>query len=260
MSIAEVELHEGLALPPRETIVDAERQRRYHASAEMAEGLFAETVDPSILANDCILAGYPLRDGRITNLHMSQRMVQSAPVRLGEPLRLTGRVAELAPMGKGRRVRIDLEFTRADGSVPVRAEMTSLQVDRAAMRQKGAGSAKSFEIEGFETVASKHPTAARVTGYSVEFPLDQVHFDPAVAAAIGLRAPVAQGLMSLTWMMESLAKNGVPRELDILAEFRRPIFWDDRITVLEQAETAFQVRNAADEVCSIGRVAHLVRD
>jgi acyl dehydratase len=260
MSIATVELHEGLELPARGAIVDAERQRRYHTAAELAEGLFGETVDLSILANDCILAGYPLRDGRTTNLHMSQRMVQSAPVRLGEPLRLTGRVAELAGMGKGRRVRIDLEFTRADGSVPVRAEMTSGRVDRAAMRQKGAGSAKTFGTEGFEAVAEKHPTAARVTAYSAEFPLDQVHFDPAVAAAIGLPAPVAQGLMSLTWMMEVLAKKGVPAELDILAEFRRPIFWDDRISVLARDAAAFQVWNADDQVCSIGRVARLVRD
>jgi len=185
MSVASVELHVGLELPPRDAIVDAERQRRYHASAEVPEGLFGQTVDLSILANDCILAGYPLRDGRVTNLHMSQRMIQSAPVRLEEPLRLTGRVAELADTGKGQRVRIDLEFTRADGSVPVRAEMTSLQVDRAAMRQKGAGSAKAFETEGFETVALKHATAARVTGYSAEFPLDQVRQELADAPCIG---------------------------------------------------------------------------
>lgn len=260
MSLATVELHEGLELPARDLVVDAERQRRYHGAAELPEGLFGDTVDLSILANDCILAGYPLRDPEVTNLHMSQRMAQQAPVRLGQPLRLTGRVGEMAEMGKGSRVRLDLEFTAEDGSVPARAEMTSLHVDRAAMRRQGAGSTKRFETEGFEEIAAKHPTAERVTAYSVEFPLDQVHFDPAVAVAIGLRAPVAQGLMSLTWMMEALARGGVPRELDILTEFRQPIFWDDRITVLAQGETAFQVRNAEGQVCSIGRVRHLARD
>jgi acyl dehydratase len=191
---------------------------------------------------------------------MSQRMVQHAPVRLGQPLRLTGRVAEIADMGKGSRVRLDLEFTAEDGSIPARAEMTSLRVDRAAMRRQGAGSAKQFESEGFQTVATKHPTAERVTAYSADFPLDQVHFDPAVATAIGLRAPIAQGLMSLSWMMEALARNGAPAELDILTEFRHPIFWEDRITVLARGEAAYQVRNAEARVCSIGRVRHLARD
>ena len=82
----------------------------------------------------------------------------------------------------------------------------------------------------------------------------------AVATAIGLRAPIAQGLMSLSWMMEALARNGAPAELDILTEFRHPIFWEDRITVLARGEAAYQVRNAEARVCSIGRVRHLARD
>ncbi len=260
MSLASSEIDVGFSLPVYTSEVDAGRQRGYHQPAEVSGGLFGDNVDLSILANDCILAAYPIRDGRTTNLHMSQRMVQTAPVHLGERLTVEGVIGEVQPMLKGTRVRFDFTFFKADGSAPVRAEMTSMRVDRETMRKAGAGSAKKFEIAGYEAVGDKHPTPARVTGYSHEFPLDQVHFDPVAAAAIGLRAPVAQGLMSLTWMMEVLAGKGVPSKLDITVEFRRPIFWDDEISILARDETDFQVRNAAGEVCSVGRVAHLRRD
>jgi hypothetical protein len=94
--------------------------------------------------------------------------------------------------------------------------------------------------------------------YSFEFPDYLVHFDPAEAAAVGLRAPVAQGLMSLTWMTEALARDGAPRQLDIEASFRSPIYWDDRVDVLRDDKADLLV--VRDEgLCSRGHVLHAAR-
>lgn len=249
----------GLTLPAWPCKVTAALQRSYHEPAEVPEGLFGEVVDASVLANQCLLATRPLRAGRPAGLHMGHRMMQYEPIGLDEPMTIHSVVAELVPLATGTRIRVDLEFRRADGSVPVRAQTTNLRVNREAMRQRRGGTAKAFDGEGYVCVAHKQLTPERVMDYSREFPEDKVHFEPEVAHSIGLRAPVAQGLMSLTWMTAALAAAGPPRELDIEAQFRRPIFWDDAIEVMARDEKALQIRNAAGEVCTLGRVAHLVR-
>lgn len=257
MGIAEIEV--GLELPAWPCTVTAALQRGYHEPAQVPEGLFGELVDVSVLANQCLMATRPLRQGRPAGLHMGHRMIQREPVRLGEPLMIHARIGETEPMPTGTRIRVDLEFRRPDGGVPVRAETTNLRVDPEAMRRRGAGEPKSFDLEGYRTVARKQLTPERVMAYSREFPEDKVHFEPEVAHSIGLRAPVAQGLMSLTWISAALAADGVPRELDLDAQFRRPIFWDDAVEVMARGEEAFLIRNAEGRVCSLGRVAHLVR-
>jgi len=257
MGVAEIEA--GLELPAWPCKVTADLQRGYHEPAQVPEGLFGDLVDVSVLANQCLMATRPLRDGRPAGLHMGHRMIQTEPVRLGEALMIHAAVGEVAAMATGTRIRIDLEFRRRDGSVPVRAETTNLRVDREAMRKRGPAKPKSFESAGYRIVTHKQLTAERVMAYSREFPGDKVHFEPAVAQSIGLRAPVAQGLMSLTWMAAALAANGVPAELDLAARFRRPIFWDDAVEVAALGEEAFLIRNAEGQVCSLGRVARLVR-
>ena len=77
-------------------------------------------------------------------------------------------------------------------------------------------------------------TPQRVADYSHEFPDYKVHFDPAVAATVGLRAPVAQGLMSFTWMMRAIAEEGLPERFSLAATFRRPVFWDETVEVLRR--------------------------
>ena len=68
-----------------------------------------------------------------------------------------------------------------------------------------------------------------VSGYSFEFPHLEAHHDPEAAAAIGMRAPIAQGLMGFTLLFNVLAEGGLPVKFDIEARFKRPIFWDDEL-------------------------------
>lgn len=259
MSEPAMKMDVGTALPDYHAVVGAERQRRYHEAAEVPAGLFGDTVDISILANDCIHATSHLRTGKVDAVHFGQRMRQSAPVALDEPLTLRGHLAETSPMAKGAMLRYAFDFYRADGSVPVQGEIMSFRVNPDAMRANASGPGKPFNLTGFETVSYKHTTEARVTGYSFEFPDYLVHFEPEQAATLGLKAPLAQGLMSLTFMTEALARGGLPRELDITAEFRRPIFWDDHVDLLARGDSGFFVRKDDGTICSAGRVAHLLR-
>lgn len=249
----------GMALQDWPTVVTAERQARYHAAAEVPEGLFGDAVDLSVLANDTILATSYLKTEAVDGLHAGQRMYQREAVYLDEPLTLKGRIGAIRETAKGNIVTYAFDFQRPDGSVPVTGELISFQVDPAAMRKMGAGKPVAADTALFQKVGHKDLRPELVGGYSFEFPGYLVHFDPREAAAVGLRAPVAQGLMSLTWMMEALARDGVPKAVDIAADFRSPIFWDDSVDVFSRDGAELLVAKTDGSICSLGRVSGLVR-
>ena len=254
-----IERYEGMPLQDWPTVVTAQRQASYHAAAEMPGGLFGDMVDLSILANDTILATSYLKTEAVDGLHAGQRMIQKEPVYLDEPLTLKGRIAAIRQTGKGKILTYGFDFQRPDGSVPITGELISFQVDPAVMQKKGAGKPMVTNRDDFEKVCHKDLSPELVGGYSFEFPGYLVHFDPKEAASVGLRAPVAQGLMSLTWMREAVAKGGVAKAINSAADFRSPIFWDDSVDVFAKGDTDVLVTKADGSVCSLGRISDLVR-
>jgi acyl dehydratase len=229
------ELEEGLLLEPWHALVGAERQRRYHDAAEVPRGLFGDTVDVSILANDTILAMRYLKKTSMDGLHAGQRMQQRSPVRIGEPLMVRGRVREVRDTAKGRFQHTEFAFEDEKGVAKVTGELTYFRVHpQAKVAPAAVDSAFDRDGDSWASVARIVLTPQRVADYSHEFPDYKVHFDPAVAATVGLRAPVAQGLMSFTWMMRAIAEEGLPERFSLAATFRRPVFWDETVEVLRR--------------------------
>jgi acyl dehydratase len=227
------DLEEGLLLKPWHSVVSAERQRRYHDAAEVPRGLFGDTVDLSILANDTILAMRYLKKTPMDGLHAGQRMQQLSAVRVGEPLTVRGRVRELRETAKGRFQHTTFAFEDEKGATKVTGELTYFRVNPQA-KVAPAAVDSAFVRDGWASVARMTLTPQRVADYSHEFPTYRVHFDPEVAASVGLRVPVAQGLMSFTWMMRAIAEGGLPERFALSATFRRPVFWDETVEVLRR--------------------------
>jgi acyl dehydratase len=221
----------GARLRDWPTVVTAERQARYHDAAQVPAGLFGGAADISILANDCILATSYLKTEDVDGLHAGQRMTQHEPVHLDEPLTLVGRVAEQRPTKRGTFTTFAFDFTRPDGSVPLQGELISFRIDAEAMRAGRGAAAPAAALDGFEKVADKQMTPDRTGAYSFEFPGYLVHFDPDAAKSAGLPKPVAQGLLSYTWMMEVVAGDGLPDRLHLDATFRHPVYWDEAVSV-----------------------------
>lgn len=248
----------GETIPDWHTSVSRDRQAAYHDAAEMPLALFADRVEPSILANDTILAmGYMKQKGADA-LHAGQRVIQGEPVRFDEPLCLKGTVISTRPLSKGTLTVTRFEFHRPNGTIPFVSENTSLKVDAEKMRSLGGGRT-GLGITGQRVLAEKHPTPARVMAYSVEFPAYVVHFEPEAARSIGLRAPIAQGLMSLSWMMEAVAGEGLFESLDFQVSFRQPIHWDDRVRIVGDDAGGYFCANGSDEICSIGQLSQISR-
>ena len=227
------EPEEGLLLRSWQTVVTEERQRRYHDAAEIPPAIFGDTADLSILANDTIRAMRYLKRTPMDGLHAGQRMEQLAPVRLGEPLTLHGRVTRLRESAKGRFASTAFIVEDAGGTPKARGELHYFRVNAGA-RVEPAGTGARFDRDGWTRVSRKTLTPQRVADYSSEFPDYRVHFDPEVAATVGLRAPVAQGLMSFSWMIQAIAEGGLPERFALSATFRRPIFWDEEVEVLRR--------------------------
>lgn len=227
------ELEVGLLLQPWRSVVSAERQRGYHEAAEVPRGLFGDTVDLSILANDTILAMRYLKKTPMDGLHAGQRMQQILPVRVGEPLTVQGRVREVRDTAKGRFQHTEFTFKDEKGETKVVGELTYFRVHRDA-KVAPAAADRAFDRAGWTSIARMTLTPQRVAAYSREFPSYRVHFDPEVAASVGLRTPVAQGLMSFTWMMRAVAEGGLPERFTLSSTFRRPVFWDETVELMRR--------------------------
>ena len=74
--------------------------------------------------------------------------------------------------------------------------------------------------------------SAKVQAYSEEAN-NRLHFDPAFAVRHGLRAPVANALMTLTWALEACRAGGAATgAFTLTARFASALFWDDGVDVL----------------------------
>ncbi len=250
---------QGAALPNWPTKVTQARQRRYHAAAEIPADLFAGRVDPSVLANDTIHALSFTRNDDRQGLHAGQNLRLFEPIDFDEPLTLVGHVATVRQISKGKLTVTAFDYTRPDGSVPLRMEQISLQPDYDGMASKGGGGSTGLTAEGYDTVMQCDLTPEKVADYSFEFPTYYVHFRPEAAQVLGLRAPIAQGAMSLTWMLAALAQDGPFDSLAFESSFRQPIYWNDHVDVLRRGEVDFAVANGKGEICSLGRLTEIAR-
>lgn len=214
-------------------MVDEQRQRRYHAAAEIDGARFGAYVDVSVLANDCLKGARAPDALGNTRLHYGVRVRQTAPLKLGTPLNVLAEVTAIEHVSRGRLIRIGFAFAIPDGSVPVRIEHRSLILDP---EPKGTGPAGAVDRDwsGAESLRQVQMTLGSVSGYSSEFPYLEGHHSYEAAERIGMRAPIAQGLHGFTLLMAEIAadRDGAPGTCDIEAEFRRPIFCDDAVKLV----------------------------
>lgn len=252
---------EGQAVRTYKTSVRSERQRHYHEAAELPAHLFGDHVDLSVLAIDTIEAVRYLQPDNGKSLHAGQRMIQNTPVYLGEELLLDGCVAEIRPAARGAFVIFAFDFVRADGSIPLKGELTMLRLAQTATRGEdaAAGDGDILDRAGLVRVSGKRLSQEIVADYSFEFSDREDYFNPATAASAGLRAPYAPNAIAFTWMMEAIARDGMPQALDLSATFRRPLHWEDAVQLFWRGRRDLLLAKNDGLICATGRVASIER-
>jgi hypothetical protein len=162
-----------------------------------------------------------------------QRFRQIEPVAVGEPLTQRGWIEAYDEVERGHRLHRTFEFVRRDGHVALVADVIGLVPDKEKWAAAAAktGHKKTPDLrEGFEEVSEKTMTPEDVTLFSSDVG-NLIHFEPDFAANLGYRAPLAQGLQTMVWMMGRLTEDGPPVSFELSASFRRPVFWDDEVSL-----------------------------
>jgi acyl dehydratase len=233
----ESELTPGFEFTPWRLAVEEERQQAKLGCCGIDPAIWGKYVDPSIFA--LLTIRIVNREGFSINgsVHMIQTYKVHSPIEIGEEIEMRGRITGIEPAPRGSLFMAEYELLRDDGSIAMELSRTSVRTDQNAERSGPGGGSGALEnldagYESLPRIGEKQMTEAGVGNFSDD-KMNRIHDDPEVAKQFGFRAPIAAGIMGSHIMMEALVKDGggPPQQLDMMMRFRRPMFWDDLLSV-----------------------------
>ncbi|MEO9899625.1 MaoC family dehydratase [Nisaea sp.] len=222
------------------------RTREYQDSRLKACGvdpaLYGDQAAAGLFGQECFkamrAAGHQV-DGLVQT---EQRFRQLEPVAVGETLTQRGWIEAYEEVPRGHRLHRKFEFVLKDGTVALTADVIGLVPDKEKWAAAATGKSISPPSDprlGFELESEKMMTPEDVTLFSSDVG-NLIHFQPEFAANLGYRAPLAQGLQTMVWMMGKLTEDGPPASFELVATFRRPVFWDEATSLwLNRGKTGF---------------------
>lgn len=218
----------GFVFPERRIRRDAADQARWLRAAGVDPSVWDGLAEPTLWGNDGFRGMKLVRQQPNGYVHVEQLMRVADPVPLDEEILFRGVTESVEPVPKGRMVIQRFEVVRPSGVVAVTLTHAGLLPDPATMAERAGRPGVAGEPEQLQPVAQQTMTPERVTTFSREVG-NLIHFDPAFAQGLGFRAPLAQGLQTMTWMVGVI---GPVTPLALRCRFRRPVFWDETMTML----------------------------
>ncbi len=241
--------------------------------AQQLAKLSACGIDPEVHGDrlDLTFLGLPILDALLEpgvplqgQVHLYQRFIQHAPVAMDVQLHMRGSITAIEQVAKGEAVRWSFLFADPEGRELV-------TVDRAGLRPRsgvsGSGGATDFlaapdeDALGFKELWQRTLRPEEVARYSSDG-RNRIHSDPDIARQFGFRAPIAAGLMAVHYYLEALARRGTVDSMDLEIWFKRPMFWDERLTLQNQTDggrlTAMRIVNQAGKIASQARVNAII--
>lgn len=228
-----IEPFEGYAYKAQTTVVPSAEQSRALSVCGIDPAAFGETADPAFFIGIAIHAGVESGISAEGSVNMVQSLVQHSPLSLDRNIGITGRVLEVEAVPRGKAVTSAVDFAAPDGSTALTAQRRSLRPDPAKSGAKGAGGRPAPVVEDvsqLRKLGDVEMTPDRVTGYRSTG--NSIHYDPEAAKAAGFRAPIIGGGMGVHYLTAAIWREFDPRAVDLDIYFRRPIFWDDQLTLM----------------------------
>lgn len=224
----------GFQFAPWTFCVDKEEQVRKLNCSGVNPKIYGNQVEIAMLGLPTIkvlmAADIPILGG----VHLSQRFRQIEPLQLEEPITVAGQIVEINPHPRGCVLHCHFKYSRSSGLVCVEAERSGIIAIGAKEPSRGIPR-PSETLEGFSQIMRRKLIPKSVGEYSNEAG-NLIHSDPAVAAEHGFRAPIAAGLMGIHFYREALQKAYQPNAFDLEVWFRRPMFWNDTMTLMALKE------------------------
>jgi hypothetical protein len=228
-----IEPYKGYRFKVRQMTVEPAEQAHLIALCGIDPAVFGDAIDPSGFISLAIQEG--VRNGVHANgtVNMGNRIVQHRRMRLGEPLTVTGEILDVEEVPRGKVAISETWFSGADGMVALTSHRRSLRPAPAKVGTRGAGEQPPpviGDVARLKALATYTLTPEGVRAYST--PLNPIHFDPEAARRGGFRAPIIGGGQGVRFLTAEIWRRFHPEVLDIDVHFRRPIFWDDTVTVM----------------------------
>jgi acyl-CoA thioesterase FadM len=228
-----IEPYSGLTFADRAMTVESAVEHHALTTCGIDPAVYGATVDPTTFISRAIAEG--VRNGVHANgtVNMAQRLVQRAPLRLDEALTVSGKILEVSPVPRGKVAISETWFKAADGERAVMAGRRSLRPDPDKAGVRGAGDVAPpvvGDVGALKALRDVTLTPEMVKGYDSEA-INPIHSVPEAAIKAGFRAPIIGGGMGVRYLMAEIWRRFSPSALDIEIYFRRPIFWDDTVTI-----------------------------
>jgi len=228
-----IEPYKGYRFQPRQLTVDREEQTRLVSLCGIDPSIFGDCIDPSGFISLAIQEGVRNRIHSNGTVNMVNTLVQHRPMRLGEPLTVTGEILDVEEVPRGRVATSEARYANADGELTATSRRRSLRPDPAKAGTRGAGEKPVTVIEDVERLKALgtftlNPEDVKAYGG----PHNPIHFDPEAARRGGFRAPIIGGGQGVRFLTAEIWRRFEPQAIDLDIYFRRPIFWDDTFTVM----------------------------
>lgn len=197
--------------------------------------IFGADADPAFFIGLAIHAGIESGISAEGNVNLAQQLVQHRQLALGESLTAFGGITEVEPFPRGRVVHTVVRFETDAGETVIEASRKSLKPNPDAGNARGIGDRPISlldDIEALAGVAEYELTPAQVKAYSSTG--NSIHYEEESARRAGFRAPIIGGGMGVHYLTAWLWSQHPVRSFIAQVQFRRPIFWDDRLAVVDR--------------------------
>lgn len=231
---ADYRLEPGFRYPARKVVVSAAEQQRLHACCDMAPEVFGSVADPSLVSRlPMVLIANTIAACRVGwgQVHTIHRVRQRRPIRLGESLTLEGVIDGFEPHPRGQVLKSTWRYVDREGETPFEVIPDGLLID-PAYESKPSKPMPKAEAPGprYERLLTKRCTPEATIAYS-QGANNPIHSDLELAQQLGFRAPILAGTQTMSFLLEALFRNDTPQAFSLTVRFRRPVFWDDVLTI-----------------------------
>jgi acyl dehydratase len=228
-----IEPYKGYCFQTRELTVEREEQARLVSLCGIDPAIFGDSIDPAGFISLAIQEGVRNRIHANGTVNMMNTLIQHRPMRLGEPLTVTGEILDVEEVPRGRVATSEARYTKANGELAATSRRRSLRPDPAKAGTRGAGEKPVTVIDDVARLTALrtftlNPDDVKAYGG----PHNPIHFDPEAARRGGFRAPIIGGGQGVRFLTAEIWRRFTPQSIDLDLYFRRPIFWDDTFTVM----------------------------
>jgi acyl dehydratase len=228
-------LDTGFRYPDKTVVITEEEQRRLHGWCDLDREIFGNVADPSLVGRlPVVMTSNTIISCRPDwgQVHTTHRIIQHRPILLGESLRVSGENIDLVPHARGEVLQSAWRYFDADGEVPFEVRPDGLLIDPMYESKRGDKRiSRDFNRPEYVHVLTKQCTPEATVGYC-EGTNNPIHSDVHIAKEFGFRAPIIAGTQTMSFLLEAVYRTRSPTSISLTINFKRPVFWDDELTVV----------------------------